>query len=160
MTGKTNGLQLNCSSLLNDSFNFKRGLIKLYRVFSLSFWMGLETLADVYSSADYSGLSHWDVCTSLHKRPVLYISIQYYSTVHFLLSCRFTTFLASWCFREGRTCRASGVAVGTWADDRQAKLCLLKWTIIFFSSRLPPWPAECLHLWGDKTVMVYWNQIF
>lgn len=72
MTGKTNGLQLNCSSLLNDSFNFKCGLINLYRVFSLSFWMGFETLADVYSSADYSVLSHWDVCTSLHKHPILY----------------------------------------------------------------------------------------
>lgn len=83
--------------------------------------MGFETLAEVYSSADYSVLSHWDVCTSLHKHPILHTPVQYYSTVHFLLPCVLATFLASWYFREGRaSCRASRVTVGACADDRLA----------------------------------------
>lgn len=81
--------------------------------------MGFETLPDVYSSADYSVLSHWDVCPSLHKHPILYNAILQHSVL--LPSCYASTFLASWYFRKGRTsCRASRVAVGTCADDRQA----------------------------------------
>lgn len=47
--------------------------------------MGFETLPYVYSSAGWSVLSPWDVCTSLHEHPILYASVQYYCTGHFLL---------------------------------------------------------------------------
>lgn len=47
--------------------------------------MGFETLADVCSSADYSVLSLWDVCTSLHEHPILQCSIPAQCTSCFLV---------------------------------------------------------------------------